>query len=344
MTPIQEDGAENQNMGIDDAAESLLRRWSTDGDAEKPSEKSKPESEEIEQDVEETEEATEEDAEELSEDEANEEDSETDEESDEDDEDAEPKSKRTLDDNEVVKIKVGEEEIEASVKDLKRLYGQEAALTKKSQAVSAKLKEAEEEGARYVSALGNLLQRAKERAEPYAKIDWLVASKNLSDEELIALRDEAKKTFDDVNFFQQELDGFMTQAQQRQQAMLVEQAKEAVQVLKRDIPGWNEKVYDEIRSFAVTSGLDRQIVDNLVDPAAIKMLHMAMLYNKGQKAVTTKTNKSPKKLVKSTTSSEVTKKVISGKGADEANTRLRKSGSIDDAAEAFLARWTADDN
>lgn len=339
MSPIQQDGA-NENLNIEDATEALLSKWSVeDPDAKKPSEEVQPDDEDNTEEDSSTEDATEEDAEELSEDDAEEDEQESEEEETEDDQ-----PKRSLDDDAVVKIKVDGEEIEASVKDLRRLYGQEAALTKKSQAVSAKLKEAEETGAKYVAALGNMLQRAKERAEPYAKIDWLVASKNLSDEELVALRSEAQKVYDDVNFFSQELDGFMQQAQAQRQAMLVEQAKEAVQVLKRDIPGWNEKVYDDIRNFAITSGLDREVVNNLVDPAAIKMLHMAMLYNKGKQAVTTKKNKTPKKLVKSTTSAEVTKKVISGKGQDDATAKLRKSGSIDDATEAFLARWAADEN
>ena len=338
MTPIQEDGA--NNLSVEDATEALLSKWSVeDPDAKKPSEEVQPDDEDNTEEDSSTEDATEEDAEELSEDDAEEDEQESEEEETEDDD----RPKRVLDDNTVVKIKVNGEEVEASVKDLKRLYGQEAALTQKSQAVSAKLKEAEETGAKYVAALGNLLNRAKERAEPYAKIDWLVASKNLTDEELVALRAEAQKTYDDVNFFQQELDGFMQQAQTQRQALLVEQAKEAVQVLKRDIPGWNEKVYDEIRTFAINTGLDREVVNNLVDPAAIKMLHMAMLYNKGKQAVTTKKNKSPKKLVKSTTSAETTKKVISNKGADDASSRLRKTGSIEDATEAFLARWSADD-
>lgn len=341
MSPIQEDGA-NQTMSVDDAAEALLSKWSVeDPDAKKkPSEEVQPD-EDTTEDEGSDEEATEPDAEELSEEDADEDEHESEDEETEEEDDDRPK--RTLDDDAVVKIKVDGEEIEASVKDLKRLYGQEAALTKKSQAVSTKLKEAEETGAKYVAALGSLLERAKERAEPFAKIDWLIASKNLTDEELSALRTEAQKAYDDVNFFSQELDGFMQQAHHQRQSMLVEQAKEAVQVLKRDIPGWNEKVYDEIRSFAVNSGLDREIVNNLVDPAAIKMLHMAMLYNKGKQAVTTKKNKSPKKLVKSTTSAEVTKRVISGKGSDDATARLRKSGSIDDATEAFLARWSADE-
>lgn len=340
MTPIQEDGA-NENLNIEDATEALLSKWSVeDPDAKKqPSEEVQPDEDDNTEEEGSDEDVSDEDAEELSEDDAEEDEQESEEEETEDDD----RPKRVLDDNTVVKIKVNGEEVEASVKDLKRLYGQEAALTQKSQAVSTKLKEVEETGAKYVAALGSLLDRAKERAEPYARIDWLVASKNLTDDELVALRAEAQKAYDDVNFFSQELDGFMQQAHGFRQNLLVEQAKETVNILKRDIPGWNTKVYDEIRTFAIESGMDRNVVNNLVDPTAIKMIHAAMLYNKGKSAPTKKINKSPKKLVKSTTSSEVTKKVISGKGSDDASSRLRKTGSIDDATEAFLARWAADD-
>ena len=338
MSPIQEDGA-NQNLTIEDATDALLAKWSEDPDAKKPSEEVQPDDDDTEEDSS-TEDATDEDAEGLSEDDAEEDEQESEEEETEDSD----KPRRSLDDDAVVKIKVDGEEIEAKVKDLKRLYGQEAALTKKSQAVSTKLKEVEETGATYVAALGSLLERAKERAEPYARIDWLVASKNLTDEELVALRSEAQKAYDDVNFFNQELGAFMNQAQTYRQNMLMEQAKQTVEVLKKDIPGWNTKVYDDIRNFAIENGMDRNVINNLVDPVAIKMLHSAMLYNKGKSAATSKINKSPKKLVKSTTSSEVTKRVIGNKGKDDATNRLRRSGSIDDATDAFLARWAAEDN
>jgi hypothetical protein len=342
MSPIPTDGAtENNNLSIDDATEALLNKWSEpDEDAKKPSEESDPdEDNEPEQDVEDEEDSTEEDAEELSDEDDEDEDSETD----EDDEQPEPKSKKQLSDTEIVKVKVGGEELEVSVDKLKRLYGQEAALTQKSQAVAAKAKEAEEQGARYVTALDAMLKRAQERAEPYAKIDWLVAAKNLNEEELVALRSEASRHFDDVRFYEQELGQFMNQATNQRNAQLQEQARECVEVLKKEIPGWNQKVYDDIRSFAIGTGLAPEVVNNLVDPAAFKMLHMAMLYNKGQKAATSKVVKAPKKIVKTTVNAETTKQIIKNKNTDTANSRLQKSGSIDDATNAFLSKWQLDE-
>lgn len=339
--PIDTDGTiENTNLSIDDGADAILKRWEVAGeDAEKPSKK--PEDEDTEEQETDEESESDEDAAEPSEDE--EEETDEDEESEETDEDeGEPKPKKVLDDNAVVKVKVGEEELEVKVNDLKRLYGQEAALTKKSQAVTQKLKEAEDTGAAYVASLANLMQRAKQRAEPYAQIDWLVASKTLNEDELVALRNEAQKAYDDVNFFQQELDGFLGGVEQQRQQQLVVQAREAVEVLKRDIPNWSTQVYDEIRHFAINNGMAPQIINNLTDPAAIKMLHMAMLYNKGAKAVTKKTNKTPKKLVKSTVSAETTQRSLRGGKTEDAIGKLRRSGSIDDGADAFLAKWRDD--
>lgn len=339
MPPIQQDGA-TKIESVDDATEALLKRWSvTDEDATELSDES--ENEDTEQDVEEEEDTESEDAEELSEDEEESDDSETDEEEEYEEEEETPK--KVAKDDLVVKVKVGDEELDVSVKDLKRLYGQEAALTKKSQAVAAKTKEVEEQGAKYVAALGAMLNKAKERAEPFQKIDWLIAAKNLNEDELTALRNEASRHMDDLKFYEQELDQVMTQVQQHQRTQMQEAARECVEVLKKDIPGWNEKLYDEIRGFAINSGLDVNIVNNLVDPAAFKMLHMAMLYNKGKTATTKKVVKTPKKLVKSSTSSEATKKVISNKQSDNANSKLRQTGRVEDAADAFLARWQQED-
>lgn len=345
--PIEIDGtiAEDKELTVDDAADAILSKWTVKddekSDATEPSDTSEDDDEIEEQDADEEDESDE-DATEPSEDDEDESDEETDEDEDTDEDEGDDKPKKTLDDNAVVKVKVGEEELEVPVKDLKRLYGQEAALTRKSQAVAAKTKEVEETGAKYVTALSGLLNRARERAEPFTKVDYLVAAKELSTEELQALRTEAQRHFEEVKFLEQELDQFMGQAQQQRQASLVEQAKECVKTLKEEIPEWNEKLYDDLRGFAITQGFDREVINNLVDPVAFKLLHQAYLYNKGQKAVTKKKVKAPKKIVKSTTAPSVTKEVVGKKGVDKAIERVRRTGSVDDATNAFLAKWQKD--
>lgn len=341
--PIDTDGtiAENNNLTVDDAADAILKQWSVkDEDASEPSKKSEEEDTE-ELDTEDDPE-TDEDAEELSDEDEDEADDADSDEEETDEDEGDDKPKKALDDEAVVKVKVGEEELDVAVKDLKRLYGQEAALTRKSQAVAAKTKEVEETGAKYVASLAGLLERAKQRAEPFSKIDFLVASKDLSTDELKALREEANRQFDDVRFLEQEIDRFMVDVKRQRETGLIEQAKECVRVLKQDIPEWNERLYDDLRSYAVSEGFDKEMINNLVEPAAFKLIHKAYLFSKGQKAVTTKKAKAPTKVIKSTTAPSTTKEIVGKRGVEKALERARRTGSLDDAASAFLAKWQKD--
>jgi hypothetical protein len=256
--------------------------------------------------------------------------------------------KKFADDGAYIKIKVGDEEHEVPVKDLGRLFGQEKALTQKSMEVAEQRKAVDAEMAKNVAASTVMLERAKARFEPYSKIDFLLAAKQLSPEDYTSLRDAAKAAHEDMTFLQNNLNGFVQAAQQRQHESLITQAKEALKVLagpteKGGIEGWNEKLYEDVRSFAVTSGLSKQIVDNLVDPVAISLLHDAMLYRRGKsKVVTTKVNKTPTKVVKTTEAPDA------GAPGDKTNVKkalnkLQKSGSTDDAADAFMAGWAGRD-
>jgi hypothetical protein len=251
------------------------------------------------------------------------------------------------DDETYVKVKEGDNEHEVPVKDLKRLWGQEAALTRKSQEVAEARKQTDANNAKALAGLNVMLKRAQERAAPYKQIDFLVAAKQLSAEDLTVLRDEAQRALEDERFLGNELDGFMGAIREEQNKSFIEQAKACVKTIKdadspHHIPNWDDKLYTDLRTFAVKEGMDQQIVNSLVDPAAIKLLHMAMQWSKGQaKAATTKVNKTPKKIVKSSQSPTPSKGTEPSKKQTMA--KLRETGSTDDAAEALLARWATND-
>lgn len=272
---------------------------------------------------------------------------EDDESSDDDDEDkgkSKPKSKDASDDL-IVKVKVDGVEHPVSVKDLKRLYGQETALNRKSQEVADARKKIEEVAQKQATALTAMYERAQKRAAPYANIDFFALAKdpNISAEELTALRQEAQSAFDDVNFYGQELDNVLKQTQAQRIDTLRSQAVECMKALSdpnTGIKGWNKALYDDLRSYAVSSGLPPQIVNELVDASAWKLLHKAMQFDKGSKALsnTTKVIKTPKKIIK-TSHAPVTKTDSSNKPNDRrAMDRLAKSGDADDAAAVFAAR------
>lgn len=332
-----------------DATEAFISRWE---DAEQPSEDGNEEEtdEDIEDGSDELRPESDDERAEGDEDESSEADSEEaeddDQEADEGDDDEDRSDRTVIDsDDAIVKIKVDGKEVEASLKDLKRLYGQEASLTRKSQETAEVRKRAEEAGAYHVAGLEALYQRAVQAAEPYQKINFLALSKDpsVSQEEITALWDAAQGAFDNVKFLEGELAGALTFTQEQRRAALAAQAKETVKVLadpEKGIPGWGEPLYNEIREFALSQGLAQQMVDEIVDPVGIKILHMAMKYAKGAQAVSKgpkKVDKTPKKIVKGAPTEVVRKAKTNSK--DAAIKKLRQSGSTDDAAEAFLARW-----
>lgn len=330
-----------------DAENAFLDRWteedSQDETSEKPevnplSEATKAEADEAEDEAEEDTEETEES--EADPDEETEEETEDDaeEESDEGEKDEEKsKAKKTLDDDAEVEIKVDDEVLKVSVKDLKRLYGQEAALTRKSQQVAAKRKEIETTETKLNTILEKQYQKAAQRWEPYSKIDMLVASKQLDADQFAALRAEAQAAYEDFRFISEEANAYVKQVEAQRQEQLKAAAVEAVKVLKETIPNWNPTLYDSIRDYAITLGMDAEVVNNLVDPVAIQIIHKARLYDESKKIATKKKVITPKKVVKSTVSTSV--KEMKGDPKAKIAERLRMSGDPDDAADLFLSRW-----
>ena len=269
----------------------------------------------------------------------------TDEESETDDEEAPEEDDG---DAAVVKVKVDGEEREFTLGSLKRLAGQEATLTRKSQEVAQARNVLNETAAVHVAALDKLLERARKAYEPYSKIDFLVASKdpNISGEELAAVREQANERYETVRFLEEELGSFAQQMKQRERQELQTQAAEAIKVLtdpEKGIKGWNDQLYMDLRSYAVKEGIPQDVFDRTVDPGAIKILHKAMLYDRGKTRVQTEksaTKKAPKKIVKSTTNPEVTRKVVKEAAGKQAFKKLESHYTFDNAVAAFEERFT----
>ena len=243
---------------------------------------------------------------------------------------------QVADDEMSTRVKVGNEEFEVPVKDLKRLYGQEKALTQKSQEVATQRKALEDRALQYEAALTKLMERAQERFKPYAEVDMLLAAKTMDDQDFMNLRREAEAASQDVRFLSEEMDKYANEVKQAQQAQLQEQAKAAVKVLQDTVPDWSPDLYNEMRAYATKSGLPADVVDNIVEPAAIHMMIKAMRYDQGVKTAQTKRTKRVKRVLKSgAASSSATTKQRQTQSLD----RLQKTGTTDDAAAAFMARW-----
>ena len=318
---------------IDSASDALLARWQ---DAEQLSEN--PEEEATAQ-VEEETEAPEQEEEILDEVEMDDDEDDIDPEDEEGAEDAEEDEVIELNDDTLIDILVDGETQQASIKDLKRLYGQEASLTRKSQETAKQRKEAEEQLGKTSAIFQKMLEKAEARWKPYEEVDMLVASRTMDTDDFAQLRREAQEAHDDLKFFQEEADGFFKEIQEQQQLQLQEAAREAVKVLEADIPDWNTDLYNDIRSYAVAQGLPEEQVNQYVDPNVIKILNKARLFDQAKQVTTTKKKRTAKKVLKSNKAPQ-NDAARKAKRLADAKAKLRSRGNdIDDVAELLMERW-----
>lgn len=313
---------------IDAAAERLLKRWSVKKDDGTPEAQYKPDPEkQPEQDDEEPEERHEQEEEQHEEEEAE-----------------DKPSRRAAEDDDEVVVSVDGQEHRIAVKDLKRLFGQEASLTQKSQQVAAAHSTATAQAERHMAALQTMKQRAEERFKPFKEVDWSVAARNLSGEDYAQLKQAHDTLKTDLEYYDSEIDntvkGYHEQATQ-QAAKAADECLTALTDAKNPktyIEGFDEKLYTDIRQYATDMGVPPQIIDNTYDPVAIKLIHKAMLYDKGTKTAMKKLTSAPKNVNKTPTNDS---NPADGGSARNAMQKLRQTGDLDDAAKALMARWGA---
>lgn len=355
MSNVQDTATQKEAFhDIMDASDAILKRWE---DAKEPSESVEQEAtdETLEKEtIEEESEITTEDEEELEEVGEDDEDPVSDEETEEEDEPEEDQeddeTEVTLSEDALVEISVDGETQQVSLKSLKRLHGQEASLTRKSQEVAARRKEADEALSKADISYRKLLERAESRLKPYAEVDMLVASRQMSTEDFAAFRKEAKAAEDDLKFLKEEADVFYREANASRQEQLQKAANECVKVLEDNLEGWNNEMYNDIRSYAVSQGLPQEQVDQYVDPQVIMILNKARLYD--QTKASAQVKKAKAKVIKTKNSSG---KILKTKKAPSNDTDLRvqrqrkavkklrsnasRAGDLDDIADALLSRW-----
>jgi hypothetical protein len=315
-----------------------------DASAKKPSKKAVIETE-TEQDNE-TDEDAEENSDESPEEAEGDEDGNEDQENDENED--EGKSKKFADDSDetYVKVKVGDDEHEVKVSDLKRLYGQEASLTRKSQEVANERKVIDTKRAENIAAYDVMLKRATERANKYRELPWVQLQKdpNVPADQLQALMTEAQGAVEEETFLKSELGNFMQKVQDEQNAARRTAAQECLKQINNPespnhIKGWSDALYNDIRSFGAELGIPEEMVNDITHAGAIKALHMAMQYHRGVKkvVVTKPVNKTPTKIVKSSTTAPAARGSKEQVTAKTAVKKAVRTGSMQDAANAFEA-------
>ena len=330
----------NQRAIFDDvgsAADALLARWDDAGE-DQPSENEEEEATEL------TEEASQSEQEiEIEEDDEADAEDETDfaEDEQEDDTQDEEQEVTEIDDDTMLEIQVDGDVQQISVKQLKRLAGQEASLTRKSQEVAEKRKEAEEQVTKTDAVLRKMVESAEARWKPYEEVDMLVASRTMDANDFAQLRKEAQEAYNDYKFLTEEADAFYQDLQNQRQQQLQQAAREAIKVLERDIPEWDSNLYNDIRTYAIQQGLPEEDVNSYVDPVVLKVLHKARLFDQAKQVTTTKKKRVAKKVLKSK-KAPATEANLKAKRQADAKAKLRERGNdLDDIADVLLTRWEA---
>lgn len=262
-------------------------------------------------------------------------------------EDPKPSNVDVSDDTDV-ELVVDGNKVTAKLKDLKRLYGQEASLTRKSMEAAELRKSAEGKTAQAEAVLKAALTKAEERWADYEKLDFhvlnaRVAKGDLSIEDFQAIRQDAMKAYQDLEFLRAEGSGFMEAQKAEREKTFREQAQATIQELsdpEKGIQGWGQELYNDIRKYGVSIGIPQSEVDMIVSAPAIRTLHKAMLYDrlkeKAQARMKPTTPTAPKRVQKSD---------VNSPSADDTNAdrrsaldKLRRAGGkVDAAAAAFDA-------
>lgn len=327
-------------LTIDDAADAILGNWEDaaelSDDEQEATDETTDETDVEDSDIEDTDDL------ESAEDDEDPEEDDTEEATEDDQEEEQDESEAELvefDDDTLVEISVDGESKQASIKDLKRLYGQEASLTRKSQEAASQRKSADEQMQKADASLQAMISRAQERYKPYSEVDMLVASKNMSAEDFTQLRAESRQAEEDLKFLTEEADGFYGYVQQQQAQAQQEQAKECVQVLQREIPDWNNTLYNDIRQYAITNGLPEQAVNQYADPNVIMLLNKARMFDQTTKVATVKKAKAAKKVLR-TKKAPPTKTDITRERQRKNVERLRSANNdLDNIADVIMSNW-----
>lgn len=231
-------------------------------------------------------------------------------------------------------VTVGAETRKVKSSELKDLYNQREVIAQRSQAVAQQNRVLEAQGLYLAKLYEDRLATARADVERYQKIDLWQAHRNMDPKEFDALRESRQAAEAELAKLDSESADFMARVMETKRQYVREHAKTALVEIQKAIPEWNDEVYNQVRHYAVSQGMDLGTVNEITDPAAIVMMRKAMLFDSTQKkaeGVTKKVAKAPKRVApKADTKTETNsaKKVIAN---------ARASGDIDDVTEAFIA-------
>jgi hypothetical protein len=248
--------------------------------------------------------------------------------------DEDPTDEAETKESEEPKFEVDGETLTAE--ELKLGYLRQSDYTKKTQAVAEQRKAFESQSAETEATINAVMSAAGADLSRFQAVNWEQAAIDNPDQyrQAKAAFEQAQSTY---NLIKAQADQLQTQQQQQADAASKEAAKESLTVLKTNIPNWSNDLYYKIGEYAQGLGVTGEEFNKVSDHRLITTLWKAMQFDQAKTVTTKKKAKSSPTKTLSGSKADSTKAVQS-ESARKARERLRKSGTVDDAAAALLNR------
>lgn len=223
-----------------------------------------------------------------------------------------------------------------TAEELKLGYLRQSDYTKKTQAVAEQRKAFEAQSEQAEATMNALMSAAGADLSRFQNVDWEKAAIDSPEQykQAKAAYEQAQSTY---NLIKAQADQFQTQQQQQAEAAQKEAAKESLTVLKTNIPNWNNDLYYKIGEYAQGLGVSGEEFNKVSDHRLITALWKAMQFDQAKQVAAKKKVKPSATKTLSGSKADSTKAVES-ESARKTRERLRKTGTVDDAAAALLNR------
>lgn len=246
-----------------------------------------------------------------------------------------PKKSRVVEDDDDFTYKFDGKDHVVKAKDVRRLVGQEAALTQKSQETS-QLRD------HYLTSLSDLLGREQKKLEYYNTIDFDLLARNpaITDDEIKALKSEKAELESNIAYLTGEKERTREQVSKEDQEKFYKDARAAKAQLEDvnsefHIPEWSPKVYQELFEFGSRFGIKESDYIKITNAGDFKLLWMAKQFLDAKNKVPPRLKPKVKSVANKTLKPNSADVEAGSEGIDTSMKRLRKTGSMDDATSVF---------
>tara|TARA_R110000822_G_scaffold54694_1_gene139846 strand:- start:546 stop:1547 length:1002 start_codon:yes stop_codon:yes gene_type:complete len=249
----------------------------------------------------------------------------------------------------IFNVSIDGEDTEVNHNELIKGYQRQSDYTRKTQSLADDRKGFEEQKAQLAQERQQVLAMLQKQQttnngelDKFNNVDW-AELKEYEPDKYLMMREEQREAVTNIQTQQQEQDR-LAQAQQQdfgvqmQRYLAEEDAKLVDQIDGWGNPESKKAVQSDIASYAKQVGYSDEELGNLADSRALLLMHKARLYDQMQGSGKNLVSKKKAKAVRRVVSGgkPATNAQKESKRAADLRSRAKQSGSVDDAAAAFM--------